>query len=119
MKFDESKTQQACIKWFRYHFTKHVICSIPNGAVLSGDKMQRIRQWKRLQSEGALPGMPDVFIAMRNDKCNGLFIEFKSEKGKLTETQKAIHALLINAGYCVKICRTLDEFISIIKTYNT
>lgn len=119
MKFDESKIQQACIKWFRYHMPKIVICSIPNGAMLSGDKMQRIRQWKRLQSEGALPGIPDVFIAMRNDKNNGLFIEFKSEKGKLTEQQKMIHAMLINAGYAVKVCRSLDEFMSVVKMYNT
>lgn len=118
MKFDESKTQQACIRWFRYHMPNIVICSIPNGAMLSGDKMQRIKQWKRLQSEGALPGIPDVFIALRNDKHNGLFIEFKSEKGKLSEQQKIIHAMLINAGYAVKICRSVDEFMAIIKTYN-
>lgn len=95
-----------------------VICSIPNGAMLSGDKLQRIKQWKRLQNEGALPGIPDVFIAMRNDKYNGLFIEFKSDTGKLSEQQKIVHAMLINAGYCVKICRSLDEFMLVIKTYN-
>jgi hypothetical protein len=41
----------------------------------------------------------------------------KTEKGKLSDMQKIVHAQLINAGYAVKVCRSFEEFTQTIKTY--
>ena len=48
---------------------------------------------------------------------HALFIEMKTEKGKLSDTQKIVHAQLINAGYAVKVCRSFEEFTITIKKY--
>lgn len=122
MKFTESKTQQACVRWFRYNYPRLLIFSIPNGAVLSGNKMQRIKQWNRLKAEGALPGVPDLFIPVKSAgtidrQYSGLFVEMKSEKGKLSPEQITIHDSLSALGYKVAICRTLDEFVKTVNQY--
>jgi hypothetical protein len=56
-------------------------------------------------------------ICMASGGHHALFIEMKTEKGKLSDTQKIVHAQLINAGYCVKVCRSFEEFTITIKTY--
>ena len=122
MKHTESKTQQACVRWFRYTYPNLMIFSIPNGAVLSGNKMQRIKQWKRLEAEGAMPGVPDLFIPVKSigtieRQYSGLFIEMKSEDGRLSVDQKNIGSKLFDLGYQVKVCRSLDEFIQVVNNY--
>jgi hypothetical protein len=64
-----------------------------------------------------MPGMPDLMICMSSGSYHALFIEMKTEKGKLSDTQKIVHAQLINAGYAVKVCRSFEEFTQTIKTY--
>jgi hypothetical protein len=64
-----------------------------------------------------MPGMPDLMICMASSGHHALFIEMKTEKGKLSDTQKIVHAQLINAGFCVKVCRSFEEFTITIKKY--
>lgn len=117
MKHEESKIQQRCVEWFRYSFPRTLIASFPNGVYIGGTPVQRARRWNLLKAEGAMPGMPDLMICMSNGPYHALFIEMKTEKGKLSDTQKIVHAQLINAGYAVKVCRSFEEFTKTIKTY--
>jgi hypothetical protein len=104
MKHEESKIQQRCVEWFRYSFPRVLIASFPNGVYIGGTPVQRARRWNLLKAEGAMPGMPDLMIAMSSGPYHALFIEMKTEKGKLS-------------GYCVKVCRSFEEFTQTIKTY--
>lgn len=117
MKHEESKMQQRCVEWFRYSFPKAVIASFPNGVYIGGTPIQRARRWNTLKAEGAMVGIPDLFIGLASGGYHGLFIEMKTEKGKLSENQKIVHAMLINAGYCVKVCRSFEDFTLLIKKY--
>jgi hypothetical protein len=84
---------------------------------IGGTPVQRAKRWNILKAEGAMPGMPDLMICMASAGHHALFIEMKTEKGKLSDMQKIVHAQLINAGYCVKVCRSFEEFTQTIKTY--
>lgn len=55
--------------------------SIPNGAVLRGNKRQRAMQMNKLKSEGLIVGTSD-FVVMLPDYI--LFIELKRQKGSTT-----------------------------------
>ena len=117
MKHEESKIQQRCVEWFRYSFPKTVIASFPNGVFIGGTPVQRAKRWNILKAEGAMVGIPDIMIAMPSGAYHALFIEMKTEKGRLSENQKIVHAMLINSGYCVKVCRSFEEFTITINKY--
>jgi len=117
VKHEESNIQQKCVEWFKYNFPRTVIASFPNGVFISGTPVQRARRWNILKREGAMLGMPDLIICMPSGAYHALFIEMKTSKGKLSENQITCHALLESAGYCVKVCRSLDDFMMAVKTY--
>lgn len=117
MKHEESNIQQKCVEWFKYNFPTTVIASFPNGVFISGTPVQRAKRWNILKREGAMLGMPDLIICMSSGAYHALFIEMKTSKGKLSENQIACHALLESAGYCVKVCRSFDDFRNAVNTY--
>ncbi len=105
------------MEWFKYNFPKQVIASFPNGVFISGTPVQRAKRWNILKAEGAMLGMPDLIICIPSGSYHALFIEMKTSKGKLSENQVICHQLLESAGYRVKVCRSLDEFIQAIHNY--
>ncbi len=117
MKHEESNIQQKCVEWFKYSFPKQVIASFPNGVFISGTPVQRAKRWNILKKEGAMLGMPDLIICIPSDKYHALFIEMKTSKGVLSDSQKSTHKILEDSGYCVKVCRSLDEFIQSVHNY--
>jgi hypothetical protein len=117
VKHEESNIQKSCVEWFKYSFPKQVIASFPNGVFISGTPVQRARRWNILKSEGAMLGMPDLIICIPSEKYHALFIEMKTSKGVLSPNQKQTHQLLKDAGYEVKVCRSLDEFIQSVHNY--
>jgi hypothetical protein len=117
VKHEESNIQQKCVEWFKYNFPKQVIASFPNGVFISGTPVQRAKRWNILKKEGAMLGMPDLIICIASGAYHGLFIEMKTSKGVLSDNQKTTHQLLKDAGYQVKVCRSLDEFIQAVHNY--
>lgn len=67
--------------------------------------------------EGLRKGVPDLFIAHPSTKYHGLFVEFKSETGRISIYQKNWHEILKSKGYCVAIVRDMDEFLRVIGDY--
>jgi len=115
----EHHTQVACVNWFSMQYPKYkdLLFAIPNGAFLHGEKTQRIKQWKKLEAEGAKKGVPDLFLAFPNHRYHGLFIEMKSAKGTLSSDQKHYVQLLSSHGYDVCICKSVDDFMNVINSY--
>lgn len=113
MKHPESNLQIACVKWFRYSYPdyQNLLMSVPNGGY------RNKREAGRLISEGVVRGVPDLFLAVPKKGFSGLWIEMKSEKGKLTEHQAEMLIVLERVGYMTQVCRSLDEFVNIITKY--
>lgn len=109
MLFLESRTQQAIIK---YSKLSHIdVFSIPNGADVSAVNRTR------LKGEGLLPGVPDLFFPIANKGFHGLFMEVKSNKGKLSKEQKTVMKKLTENGYKCVVVFSLDNAIKEIESY--
>lgn len=102
----EHQEQQEVINWARI-MTVHkplffkplkLLHAIPNGG------RRDPKTAFKLKREGVLPGIPDLFLPWANKGYNGLYIEMKSKKGKLTKIQKERIKELQENGYKVEIC---------------
>lgn len=117
----EHQLQVQCVQWFylAYPKLKLLLNSVPNGAVLAGNKMQRIKQWNRLKSEGATKGVSDLILLVSSGDLNGLCIEMKTTKkhSKQSKEQKQFETAVIGQGFGYVMPRTFDEFRNVIQSY--
>ncbi|MFY3456953.1 VRR-NUC domain-containing protein [Achromobacter xylosoxidans] len=63
----------------------------------------------KLQGQGVKPGVPDLCLPVPRFGCPGLWIEMKTQEGRVSAHQKDWIAYLRKAGYRVEICRSFDE----------
>ncbi len=71
----------------------------------------------RLKREGMKAGVPDVFIAYPTYKHPGMWIEFKSAKGRVSPEQKRMMGLLTERGYRVEVCYNFDQAMEAVNSY--
>lgn len=104
----ESSIQCNYLKWLNFQHPEvfSVTSSFPNGGV------REPRYGARLKREGMKKGFPDLGIFSPCGEYHGMFIEFKSEKGKLSPEQKEVLSKLQNKGYNCVICKSLDDAIN-------
>ena len=123
LKATEHEEQAAFVDWLRWN--KIPAFAIPNGAMLGGRNKYALLN--KLKAEGLEPGVPDVFIArsgnypsiggMIHGAFHGLFIEMKSETGKVSEDQAKWYRILTVEGYAVSLARSADEAKRITRKY--
>lgn len=65
----------------------------------------------KLKAMGALPGVPDLYIAWPG---HTLWIELKAPKGSVSEAQRTFAHRAINIGHDVHICRSVDEVLNVL-----
>jgi hypothetical protein len=112
MRYEESRLQAACVRWFRLQYPRHILYAIPNGG--ARNKITG----KILKDEGVLAGVPDLFLMSSNDKgAHGLYIEMKTRDGVLSPAQKEFCAAAMLAGYACVVARSLEEFIMWVNKY--
>ena len=104
MKTHESDLQIVCVKWFRLQYPNAIIAAIPNGGKRSAITASI------LKDEGVLAGMPDLIIPCARKGYNGLFIEMKYGKNRLSPSQIEVMIKLRKEGYLTAVCYTFDEF---------
>lgn len=112
---NESQIQQACIQLTdlysnKYPFLKDYF-SIPN------EGKRSFAYGQRLVKQGLRKGTPDMLFFIPNSQYHGLFIEFKSHKGKQSPEQLEMSTRIINNNYCYNVIRSLDEFIILLNRY--
>jgi hypothetical protein len=72
---------------------------------------------QRLKREGVRSGVPDLFLPIPIGGSHGLWIEMKTETGKLSEDQIDWIRALEQSGFTVRLGRGADHTISIIQNY--
>jgi hypothetical protein len=112
----ESAEQKALVQWWgmmRQHLAPTaVLHSIPNGG------RRDIATGARLKAEGAVAGIPDLFLACARSGRHGLYIEMKKAKGgRVSESQRGLFPLLESQGYGVAVCHGWREAASCIEAY--
>ena len=102
----EHELQKACVRWFGYQYPeyKDLLIAIPNGG------KRHLTTAKKLKAEGAKAGVPDLLFALPNHPFASLWVEMKTEKGRLSEKQKHYIERLQKVGFMVKVCRSFEEF---------
>ena len=111
-KLSEHEIQVACINWFRCQYPKYLIYAIPNG----GQRNKIVAT--KLKAEGVTAGVPDLHIPIAKQGFHGLYIELKNGKsGKVSDNQQTIMEKLQSEGYRCEVCRSFDEFKTIIDNY--
>lgn len=81
MSNQESRLQQACIKWVRYQYPDLIIYAVPNGG------KRNAVTGAILKAEGVLAGVADLFVAKATAQHHGLYIEMKTAKGRQTASE--------------------------------
>ena len=115
MKESEHQIQTAFFARVVYMEKKYpeikALFAIPNGG------MRHKLVALKLKREGVRPGVPDCCLPVPRGKYASLWIEFKAEKGKVTETQAEWHTLLRSLGHRVEVCRSWQAAVNVVEKY--
>jgi hypothetical protein len=107
----EDQLQIAAMRWIRLAYPKAVSFHVAN------ERKTSPMRGAKLKKMGVLAGVPDIHILEPNKIYCGLFIELKTEKGRLTPSQRDVIERIENAGYKCAVCRSLDEVIDLVDDY--
>ena len=83
---------------------------------LNGLKRTKNAQGKAKQ-QGMLSGVPDLFLPVKNNYFNGLYIEMKSTKGRVSVEQSHYLKCAAENGYSVVVCYSAVDAINTIKAH--
>lgn len=110
---EEHRIQCACVRWFRYEYPEYrcLLYAVPNGG-----RRDRVSGAK-LKAEGVLAGVSDLNMDVPNSRYHGLRIEMKTGKGRQQESQKEYQLAVEKAGYKYVVCRSVDEFMGVVREY--
>jgi hypothetical protein len=109
----EELHQKAFFQWLAYNYPGvfHLTWHTPNGGKRNAIEAAKFKQM------GVKAGVPDVFMAIPYGVYHGLFIEFKAGKNKLTVDQSEMAIRLIEQGYRVEVCYSVEDAIEVVKSY--
>ena len=112
----ESISQQAIIKWWGY---AHKGFGVPENLLMAFPLQgaRTPRNGARMKAEGMRRGTPDMFLAIARKGTHGLWIEMKSQAGKITPEQNSILHDLGQQDYHSIVCRSSAEAIELIEHY--
>lgn len=110
---EEHRIQCSCVRWFRYAYPEYgmLLYAVPNGGrrdSVTGAK---------LKAEGVIAGVSDLNMDVANRSYHGLRIEMKTRTGKQRESQQEFQKAVEAAGYKYVVCRSVDEFVEVVKRY--
>ena len=92
---------------------KGVWFHVPNESVVSKEnKLKDILRIKKKHCMGLINGVPDLVFISKN---NTLFIELKTAKGRLTESQLYFQEWCIDEGVDYFVARSVEEVTTILK----
>lgn len=116
MRHLESRLQAACVRWARLQFPvcRKLLFAVPNGYRTS------VTQARIAKEEGLVSGVADLLLLHPSEDGTyaGLCIEFKTEKGRQSENQKAWQKAIESVGcYRYEIVRTFGQFQSLLNGY--
>lgn len=98
----EAQEQRALFQWAglaeqQYPELK-LLHHIPNGG------KRDARTAANLKKEGVKAGVPDMCLPVARGQYHGLYIELKTQRGKVQKNQKEWLSALNKEGYATKVC---------------
>nr|DAQ40644.1 MAG TPA: Nuclease [Caudoviricetes sp.] len=105
---EESKIQQAVVRWFRLQYPKYIIAAVPNGGY------RNTKEAAIMQREGILAGFSDLMIIAQH---NVLFVEMKTKDGLQSDKQKEFQNKVSRLGFEYIICRSFEQSVLAIERW--
>ena len=127
---EESRLQESCVTWFRLQYPKFALLlfAVPNGGkrthrtiVRNGRVITYSPEATQMKKEGVTAGVADLILLKQSHGYGSLCIEMKTtdKASKQRESQKAWQQATESAGNKYVVCRTLEEFMAVVKDYLT
>ena len=91
--------------WNTMPETRLCLFHVPNGMFTNA------REGAKFKAQGVIAGVPDLVFVWQGKTH---YIEVKTEKGRLSEQQKALHQKWAEQGVDVRVCRTSEEIINFV-----
>jgi VRR-NUC domain len=115
MKYNEKHIHKQCVLWFaRFYpslFNRKLLFHTPNGA------RRGVVEAAELKRMGMQAGIPDLILLIPNDVYHALLIEIKTPDTYQSKEQKEFEKQIVDVGYCYSVCKSVDEFISLLQHY--
>lgn len=111
----ESQIQKTFIQYVRFKYPWLALRLVK----IANEGKRSPREGKRLKDEGMLPGAFDLFIAYPKGEYCGLWLEFKSEGGRVSKEQREFYRLMTSDPiyYDAYIVWSIDEAIKRFEDY--
>jgi hypothetical protein len=103
LELSETQIQEQVAAYFAKALPPHALAFHPMNEGKRGWQAQRA-----FKKGGGVAGIPDWCILVSG---RAIFVELKSDKGRLSDAQKAVHERIVLAGHVVTTCRSLDDVI--------
>jgi hypothetical protein len=126
----EHDVQCAVVMWAALQAAKwpalKLLFAIPNGAHLGAERKQLAKggsvalgaiRARKLKAEGMRPGVPDLCLPVACGGYHGLFVEMKTESGKVRPEQEEWIEALREQGYCAVVARGDEEARAVLLAY--
>lgn len=109
----EVNLQKSCVMWFRYQYPKYskLLIHVPNGG------FRNTVEAAKFKAIGVTAGVADLLLLVSRNGYGCLAIEMKTTDGRQSDNQKNWQNDMIDAGNRYEVCRSVDEFISIVNSY--
>ena len=104
----EATIQSYIVEELRKRLPKSVVASVPNET--RGGDWRAVNEQQRKRGMGLYVGFPDLIVMWRGQV---VLVEVKAKRGKVTDNQKAAHALLDENGFDVRVLRSREEAIAL------
>ena len=66
---------------------------------------------------GVKAGVPDLCLPVARDRYHGLYIEMKTESGRISEAQKWWGEKLLEQGYMFEVCHGWKSAVGVLEWY--
>lgn len=111
----EDAEQETVIKWARLSSGKwpelELLHHIPNGG------KRNAKEAAKLKRMGVLAGVSDLHLPVPRSGYHSLYVEMKSEDGRLQQSQKSFLKSAAARGNCCIVCYTAEDAIKAIENY--
>ena len=111
----EAIEQERVIKWARDNENNYPFLWLLHSS-LNGVKLSK-NQAGRAKTQGMLSGVPDLFLPVPRKNFHGLYIEMKSEKGRVSVSQSRFLSVTNELGYQSIVCYSSEDAIEKINEY--
>ena len=112
----ESKIQASCVAWMHNTYPEYrglyFAVQNENSRADSNASTGAIRR-----AVGVVSGVSDTILLIPRGKWNALCVEFKTEVGRQSDTQRLWQSKVEAQGFRYEVVRSLDEFKKLIVEY--